>query len=98
MHFGFDDRMPRVRADPWIIQTLGGCARYGKCAMNSAVAFRTAPSPNKIIRSRQDFWIVRTNRSAWAFRWGLRGGNFTEATPESGSVCQNSVGNHGSRS
>src|SRR5262249_55872206 len=53
--------------------------------MNSAVAFRTALSPNRIIRSRHDSLIVRTNRSACAFKLGLRGGSFTDATPASAS-------------
>src|SRR5215475_14035969 len=44
--------------------------------MNSAVAFRTALSPNRIIRSRHDSLIVRTNRFACAFKLGLRGGSF----------------------
>jgi len=42
---------------------------------------RSALSPNKIIRSRQDSLIVRTNRSACAFKFGEDGGNFTDFTP-----------------
>jgi hypothetical protein len=38
------------------------------------------------------------NRSAWAFKLGVRGGNFTEATPQSASLCKNSDVNNGSRS
>jgi len=43
----------------------------------SFTAFRNASSPKKIIRSRQLSLIVRTNRSAYAFKFGDRGGNFT---------------------
>src|ERR1051326_1608677 len=40
--------------------------------MNSWMALRNEPSPNRINRSRQDSLIVRTNRSAWAFKFGER--------------------------
>src|SRR5262245_47022853 len=38
------------------------------------MAAQTDPSPNRIIRSRQDSLIVRTNRSACAFKFGELGG------------------------
>src|SRR5215831_8502243 len=37
------------------------------------MAFRTEPSPNRIIRSRHDSLMVLTKRSAWALRLGDRG-------------------------
>src|SRR5215831_18435423 len=40
--------------------------------------FRSELSPNRIIRSRQDSLIVRTNLSACAFKFGDRGGSFTD--------------------
>ena len=35
--------------------------------MKLRITVRSDSSPNRIIRSRQDSLIVRTNRSAWAF-------------------------------
>ncbi len=45
------------------------------------MAFRNEPSPNRIMRSKHDSLIVLTKRSAYAFRFGERGGNFTDFTP-----------------
>jgi hypothetical protein len=54
-------------------------------------------SPNKIMRSRQDSLIVRTNRSAWAFRFGECGGSLTDSMPLVASFWTNSAVNKGSR-
>src|SRR6516162_10738190 len=62
------------------------------------MAVRSAPSPNRIIRSRQDSLIVRTNLSAWAFRFGDLGGNFTDFTPMLPRSSRISAVNSGSRS
>ena len=66
--------------------------------MNCAMALLNECSPNRIIRSRQDSLIVRTNLSAWAFRLGDRGGNFTHFTPTLPRISRNSAVNSGSRS
>src|SRR6516225_3082620 len=49
---------------------------------NSRIAFRNELSPNRIICSRQASLMVRTNRSAYAFRFGDRGGSLTDSMPE----------------
>ena len=65
--------------------------------MNSVVAFRTAASPNKI--PLQAGFLDRPYKPfGVGVQMGLRGGNFTEATPQSASVCKNSVVDNGSRS
>ena len=45
------------------------------------MAFRSESSPNKIICSKQASLIVRTNRSAYAFKFGDRGGSLTDSMP-----------------
>src|SRR5579859_2086516 len=65
--------------------------------MNSWMVLRNEPSPNRIIRSKHDSLMVRTKRSAWAFRFGERGGSFTGCTPVVASVSRNSAVNNGSR-
>src|SRR5215831_18757275 len=65
---------------------------------NSRMAFRTEPSPNRIIRSRHDSLMVLTKRSAWALRLGERGGSFTDCTPLASKISRNSAVNRGSRS
>jgi hypothetical protein len=57
---------------------------------------RNGSSPNKIIRSKHDSFIVLTNCSAYAFKLGDRGGNFTDFTPESARIRRNSAVNSGS--
>ena len=52
----------------------------------------------KIIRSRQDSLMLRTNLSACAFRFGDRGGNLTDSTSKSATMFRNSAVNRGSRS
>lgn len=52
----------------------------------------------KIIRSRQDSLMLRTNRSACAFRFGDRGGGFTGFTPAQAIMAKNSAVDSGSRS
>jgi len=52
----------------------------------------------KIIRSRQDSLMLRTNLSACAFRFGDRGGNLTDSASKSATMFRNSVVNRGSRS
>ena len=52
--------------------------------MNSRTAFRRLFSPNKIIRSKQDSVMLRTKRSAQLFRFGDRGGSFTDSTQQKG--------------
>jgi hypothetical protein len=47
------------------------------------MAVRTDSSPKKMIRFRQDSLMLRTNLSAWAFRFGDRGGSLTVSTPVS---------------
>ena len=42
--------------------------------------------------------MVRTNLSAWAFRMGDLGGNFTDFTPTLPRISRNSSVNKGSRS
>ena len=37
----------------------------------------------EINRSKQDSLMLRTNHSAWAFKFGDRGGSFTDSTPAS---------------
>src|ERR1700733_12584104 len=54
-------------------------------------------SPKKIGRSKQDSLMLRTNRSAWAFRFGDRGGSFTDSTSASAIIFRNSAVNSGSR-
>ena len=66
--------------------------------MNSEIAVLRAPSPNRIICSRKDSMIVRTNLSACAFRFGDRGGNFSDFTPALPISSRNSAVNSGSRS
>ena len=63
-----------------------------------ATARRNDRSPNKIIRSRHDSLIVRTKRSAYAFRFGECGGSRTASTPVAASVWRNASLNSGSRS
>src|SRR5580658_7110850 len=62
------------------------------------MAVRNDPSPKKISRSKQDSLMLRTNRSAWAFKFGDRGGSFTDSTPASAIIFKNSAVNSGSRS
>src|SRR6516225_3901863 len=50
------------------------------------------------MRSRQDSLIVRTNRSAWAFRFGECGGSLTDSMPFVARIWTNSAVNKGSRS
>src|SRR5947208_10004352 len=59
------------------------------------MAFRKEPSPNRIIRSKHPSLMVLTKRSAWAFRFGERGGNFTDCTPLVPRVSINSAANNG---
>ena len=42
--------------------------------------------------------MVLTKRSAWAFKFGDRGGSFTDCIPESASMLRNSFVYSGSRS
>jgi hypothetical protein len=42
--------------------------------------------------------MLRTKRSAWAFKFGDRGGSFTDSTPVSVIIFKNSAVNSGSRS
>src|ERR1700682_3973361 len=67
-------------------------------ATKLCVAVRNDSSPNRIVRSRQDSLMVRTNLSACAFRFGDRGGSFTDFTPTSATMSKNSIVNSGSRS
>jgi hypothetical protein len=46
----------------------------------------------------QDSLMLRTNRSAWTFKFGDRGGIFTDSTPVSAIIFKNSSVNSGSRS
>src|SRR5215470_602585 len=97
MHFAFAARMLRLGTDQCIVQSLVvALAMVMRHEFSSR--FPHALSPNKIIRSKHDSLIVRTNRSACAFKLGLRGGSFTEATPASASRLRNSAVNNGSRS
>jgi hypothetical protein len=66
--------------------------------MNSRTAVLTDPSPNRISRSKQDSFMLRTKRTAYAFRFGDLGGNFTDWTPAVESIARNSSVNSGSRS
>jgi hypothetical protein len=50
------------------------------------MAARNDASPKKIMRSTHDSLMLRTNLSAWAFRFGDRGGSFTDSTPVSAIV------------
>jgi hypothetical protein len=50
---------------------------------DSRVASLNESSPKKIIRSRHSSLIDLTNRSAKAFKFGERGGSFTDSTPDS---------------
>src|SRR5262249_15014333 len=59
-------------------------------AANSWTALLNASSPNRIICSRQSSLIVRTNLSAWAFKFGDRAGSFTDSIPCSASIVRNS--------
>src|SRR6267143_2878604 len=52
------------------------------------MAFLSESSPKKIIRSRQPSLILRTNLSAWAFKFGDRGGNCTDWIPASASMIR----------
>ena len=47
-------------------------------AERTRISLRNAYSPKKIMRSRQDSLMLRTNLSACAFRFGDRGGSFTD--------------------
>ena len=51
-------------------------------ARYSRMAVLKASSPKKIIRSKHSSLIDLTNRSAKAFRFGERGGSFTDLTPD----------------
>ena len=48
------------------------------------MAVRNDSSPNRIIRSRHDSLIVRTNPSAWASRFGERGDTYGHLFPGRG--------------
>src|SRR5271156_1016575 len=61
------------------------------------MAVRNDASPKRIKRSKQDSLMLRTNRSAWAFKFGDRGGSFTDSTPASAIIFKNSAVNRGSR-
>jgi hypothetical protein len=49
------------------------------------------------MRSKHPSLMVLTKRSAWAFKFGERGGNFTDCTPLVPRVSINSAVNNGSR-
>src|SRR5215510_5061381 len=51
-----------------------------------------------MIRSKLDSLMVRTNRSAYAFRFGDRGGRRTTCTSAAASVSRKARVNRGSRS
>src|SRR4030095_11692291 len=51
-----------------------------------------------MIRSRQDSLMVRTTRSAYALRFGDRGGRRTTCTSAAASVSRKATVNRGSRS
>ena len=55
------------------------------------MAVRNDSSPNRIIRSRQNSLTVLTNLSACAFRFGDRGGSFTDLTPTSATMSKKSL-------
>jgi hypothetical protein len=56
---------------------------------------RVFPEQDHLLQ--HDSLILRTNRSAWAFRFGDRGGNFTDCTPALASMVRNSSVKSGSR-
>jgi hypothetical protein len=62
------------------------------------MAARDYVSLKKISRSKQDSLMLRTNLFAWAFKFGDRGGSFTDSTPVSAIIFKNSEVNSGSRS
>jgi hypothetical protein len=55
-------------------------------------------SPRKTKCSKHSSLIERTNRSAWAFKFGLRGGRTTDSTFSALSSWSNETGNFPSRS
>jgi len=45
--------------------------------------------PKRIVRSRHSYLIDLTNRSAKAFKFGERGGSFTDSIPHSARIARN---------
>src|SRR5260370_16727903 len=77
---------------------LGGCV-----PRDSALRIRAVPAlsnlpPNKISFDRHSSFTVRTQRSAYEFRFGLRGGSRRHFTPPADSVSRNEAQNFVSRS
>ena len=69
--------------------SLGGSARRGSVRRTRATRFVAPGSPTRIRFARHSSFTDRTQRSAYAFRFGLRGGNRTGLTPPSRTASSN---------
>jgi len=95
-HFAVTSGKFRIRANqlvPEALMVTFSVVTYrevGRCTTHRAFAEPDQPF--------QDSLIVRTKRSAYAFRFGFRAGSFADVTPASLSLFRNSSVNNGSRS
>ena len=84
MHFACGDRMPRVRTDQCIVQTLViALAMIMRDELGSRFAYRTLAEQDHPLQTR---FLDRPHKP---FSVGMRGGSFTEATPVSASIFRN---------
>ena len=70
---------------PWWFRSPWKCSTYARNAV------RSAGSPTRISFARHSSFTDRTQRSAYAFRFGRRGGNRTGLTPLSRTASSNAA-------
>ncbi|MFT4639654.1 MAG: hypothetical protein ACI8T1_002979, partial [Verrucomicrobiales bacterium] len=80
----------RLSKDLTAVVALGITEDGQKSSQNCPTARRNDPPPIRTILDRQSSLIVRTNRSAKAFRFGDRTGSLTDFTPTLSRIFSNS--------